>query len=356
MNLDALSLPLLLAIFTVSAVAIWIAGIHLSNTTDILSKRFDIGEALGGMIILAIVTNLPEIAIVVSASLQHNMGIAVGNILGGIAFQTVVLVILDTFGLGKQNSLTYKSASLILVLEGSLVLAVLSLVIVGHQLPESMIYFRMTPISLLIFVAWIVGIKLISRAQKELPWVSDFKVPGGQTEPQGHSIDKKDELAKENKAATSTIIFIFIICAIVTLVGGVGLETSGEGISKHIGMEGVIFGATVLAVATSLPEISTGLASIKMKDYQMAVSDIFGGNAFLPVLFLLATLISGEAVLPKAEKTDIYLTAIAMLLTIIYTWGLLFRPRKQILYMGLDSFIVLVIYALGIVGLFSIAK
>ena len=152
MNFASLSLPLLLGIFIIAAVAIWIAGIKLSNTTDILAVRFGFGEAMGGLIILAIVTNLPEIAIVTGAALQNKMEIAVGNILGGIAIQTVVLVVLDIFGLGKRNSLTYKAASLILVLEGCLVVAVLSLVIAGHELPAKAIFLRVTPPGLLIFI------------------------------------------------------------------------------------------------------------------------------------------------------------------------------------------------------------
>lgn len=350
----AFSIPLLLGIFVVAAIAIWIAGIHLSNTTDILSLRFGLGEALGGMIILAIVTNLPEIAIVISASVEHKIGIAIGNILGGIAIQTVVLVLLDVFGVGREDSLTYKSASLVLVLEGLLVLLVLSLVVIGHQLPASLIFFRITPPGFLILISWIAGIALISKAQKDLPWIANFKVPGGQEEPQGHSMVKKAEQEKNNKKTGKTIA-IFLVCAFVTLVAGVALERSGDAISTHIGMQGVLFGATVLAAATSLPEISTGLASVKMKDYQMAVSDIFGGNSFLPVLFLLATLFSGQAVLPIAQKTDIYLTGLGMLLTSVYIWGLLFRPRLQVLFMGVDSFVVLILYILGIVGLFTIS-
>lgn len=356
MHITVSSLPLLLGIFVVAAVAVWIAGVYLSDATDILSKRFQLGEALGGMIILAIVTNLPEIAIVISASLEHKMEIATGNILGGIAIQTVVLVLLDLFGLGRKNSLTYKSASLVLVLEGLLVLAVLSLVVVGHELPASLIFLRIAPADLLIFIAWIAGIVLVGKARKDLPWIANFKVHGGQENPQGYSKVKKYEEAKRSKKSTGKTIAIFLTGALVTLIAGVALERSGNAISTHIGMQGVLFGATILAAATALPEISTGLASVKMEDYQMAVSDIFGGNAFLPALFLLATLCSGQAVLPAAQKSDIYLTGLAMILTGIYIWGLLFRPRLQVLFMGVDSFIVLLLYALGIVGLFFITK
>jgi cation:H+ antiporter len=142
---------------------------------------------------------------------------------------------------------------------------------------------------------------------------------------------------------------------VATLVAGVVLERSGDAIAEHIGLSGVLFGATVLAAATSLPELSTGLASVRNGDYQLAVSDIFGGNAFLPVLFLMATVLSGNAVLPQAQRTDIYLTALAMVLTLIYAVGLLFRPQRRVARMGADSLAVVIVYAVGVAGLFAIA-
>jgi len=115
---DSASLPLLLLLFGGAATLVWVAGIRLSDTTDVLSSRLGLGEALGGLIMLAIVTNLPEIAITVSAALSDELGVAVGNILGGVAIQTVVLVVLDAFGVGVRDPLTYRAASLVLVLEG----------------------------------------------------------------------------------------------------------------------------------------------------------------------------------------------------------------------------------------------
>jgi cation:H+ antiporter len=351
---ESFSLTGLLFIFGVSAVAIWFAGIKLSKTADILTTHFNLGEALGGMILLAIVTNLPEIAITVSASIQHNLELAIGNILGGIALQTVVLVFLDVFGLGKKDPLTYRAASLVLVLEGLMVITVLTLVVVGNQLRPSVIYLGVSPIDLIIVLVWIASIYMIGKARTDLPWHKLGVLPDSQKEERGHSKKKKYDSAIKKGTSIKKVVLIFALCSLITLVAGVGLAVSGDAIAKQIGMTGVIFGATILAAVTSLPEISTGLASMKLKDYQMAMSDIFGGNAFLPVLFMLATVISGKSVLPLAQKTDIYLTGLAILLTIIYIIGLMFRPRKQLLWMGIDSFLVMIVYLIGLLGLFLI--
>ena len=106
-----------------------------------------------------------------------------------------------------------------------------------------------------------------------------------------------------------------------------------------------------LAAATALPDVSTGLASVRLGDYQLAVTDIFGGNAFLPTLFLLASVLAGSAVLPAASRSDVFLTALGGLLTVVYMIGLIFRPRRLIGPLGIDSGVVVALYALGIVGL-----
>jgi cation:H+ antiporter len=350
-----LSLPLLLVVFVGAAAAVWIAGIQLSNQTDVLSARLHLGAALGGLILLAIATNLPEIAITASAAVSHNIGVAVGNILGGIAIQTVVLVVLDAFGVRGRRPLTYRAASLVLVLEGMLVIAVLGVVVAGSQLPNSLRVWRLAPASVLIAVLWVLGLLLLKRAGTSLPWHESGEAPDNQEEPRGHSQHKTEQAATKKGVSTARSATVFGISALVTLIAGVVLERSGDAIASHVGLSGVLFGATVLAAATSLPEVSTGLTSVRNGDYQLAVSDIFGGNAFLPVLFLVATLLSGQAVLPLAQGTDIYLTAVGALLTVVYVVGLIFRPQRRIARMGVDSLAVLLLYLLSLGGLFTIA-
>ena len=348
---SGLGLAPLVLIFLAAAGAVWGAGQYLSDSTDALDKRLGLGEALGGAILLAIATNLPEIAITASAALAGSIGIAVGNILGGIAIQTVVLVILDV-ATGKDEALTTRAASLVLVLEGLLVVVMLAIVVMGAQLPAAHLPAHLEPASVLLAAFWIEGIFLINRARRGLPWQdATGTAPGGQPKPMGHS--KK---AAAEKLSLARAASIFTVAAAVTLIAGIVLEQSGDQIAGHLGLSGVVFGATILAAATSLPEVSTGIASIKLGDYQLAFSDIFGGNAFLPVLFLLANILSGKAVLPQAQKTDIYLTGLGIVLTVVYLWGLITRPRTVVLRMGLDSLTVLVLYAAGIGGLIAVTR
>jgi len=352
--MSSLSSVVLLAIFLGSAVVIWVAGIQLSDYTDVLAERLHLGAALGGVILLALATNLPEIAITVSAAASGQLEIAVGNVLGGIAIQTVVLVVLDGAGVRPRRPLTYLAASLTLVLEGGLVVAVLLTVVAGTQLPSDLVVARLTPDVVLIAVLWIAGLLLVQRSSRSLPWSDSGEAPGGQEVPRGHSQHQQEDRATRKGVSTTRAVLVFGVAAVVTLAAGVTIEQSGDAYFGRLGLSGVLFGATVLAAATALPEVSTGLTAARNGDYKLAIGDIFGGNAFLPVLFLVATFVSGRAVLPDAQKSDIYLTALGALLTVVYMAGLIFRPQRQIARLGPDSVVVLILYAIGIAGLVAL--
>jgi cation:H+ antiporter len=51
------TLAVLIAGFAGACAIVWLAGIRLSNSTDVLSTRLGLGEAVGGAVLLAFATN-----------------------------------------------------------------------------------------------------------------------------------------------------------------------------------------------------------------------------------------------------------------------------------------------------------
>ena len=92
--MDNLTLMQNSALFLFSSAMIWFFCIKLSTLVDYVDYHYNLGSGFGGTLILSIVTNLPEIAITVSSSLKGDTSLAVGNLIGGIAIQTLLLVFL----------------------------------------------------------------------------------------------------------------------------------------------------------------------------------------------------------------------------------------------------------------------
>src|SRR4029079_17851302 len=93
------------------------------------------------------------------------------------------------------------------------------------------------------------------------------------------------------------VVGVFASAAGITLAAGVALQSSGNVLADRMGLQGAIFGGTVLAAATALPEISSGIAAVRLGDHQLAVGDILGGNSFQLTLFLLADILAGTPVI-----------------------------------------------------------
>src|SRR6516165_10374724 len=173
-----LPVPWLVIVFLVGAAATWVAGIRLSKTTDALDVRFNLGEELGGILLLAVAGTLPELAITVSAAAQGDLSLAAGNLIGGIAIQTMVLVICD-FAAGGERPLTFLVGALTPVLEGLLVVIVVAGVLMGALLePHVAIGGVVSPASLGIVLMWLVGLFVIDHARKAPRW--KVEMPGSQ--------------------------------------------------------------------------------------------------------------------------------------------------------------------------------
>jgi cation:H+ antiporter len=338
----------LMLIFGAAAIVTWIAGVALARATDVLDDRFGLGEAIGGMILLSVAGSLPELAITLSAAKSGHLDIAAGNLIGGVAMQTFVLVIADFFGKGK-TPLSTAAASLIPALEGLLVIAVVSVTAMGGLLPSSASIGPMSVSAIGILIIWVTGMLILNRVRSR----AELSFAGT-----GESADipSANEDAGSQAQSTRRTIVIFIIASIATLIAGVALEQTGNQLADNFGINGVLFGATFLSLATALPEISSGITGVRMGRYTLVFGDMFGGNAFQLTLFLLADIVAGQPVLPYEGKSNAWIGLVGLLMTAVFVVGIMLRPPKCHARLGPDSWVVTAIYVLGLWGLLIISK
>jgi cation:H+ antiporter len=343
-----LSTLMLVVFFTAAAGATWMAGVYLSRTTDVLDLRWKLGDALGGMLLLSMAGSLPELAITVSAAMQNNLPLAAGNLIGGIAMQTMVLTVCDLAVKGDKP-LSFLVGSLMPVLEASLVMAIVALVLMGALLPPTVAVFGVSPASIAIVVVWLLGIITLNGVRKSPAW--KVTMPGSASGRPHRRIPHATVPHPYEKWSTSLVFTLFLVGAALTLAAGVVLELSSAVLAERFHLSGVIFGATILAAASALPEISSGIAAVRLGDHQLVMSDVFGGNAFQICLFVVADLIAGKPALPLSGTENGWLAALGILLTALYAASAVIRPKKRYLLLGLDSIFALLMFAICIGGL-----
>jgi cation:H+ antiporter len=82
--------------FGISVVVI-IAGRYLAASADSLAEITGIGASFIGVLLVSIVTTLPEGSVTIAASLRRSYGIVLGNVFGSCAFNVSIIFFADWF-------------------------------------------------------------------------------------------------------------------------------------------------------------------------------------------------------------------------------------------------------------------
>lgn len=330
-----------LIIFAIAAAAVWFAGTRLAQLADDIAKRTGLGHALIGMLLLGGITSLPEIAVAVSAGLTGNAALGVNNMFGGVALQVVIIAIGDA--MLRRRALSFVVASPSVLLQGvfccALLCAVIGAIATGDRAIAGVGVW-----STAIFFSTVGLIWLVAKFREDQALAP--------TNPADIEHIPED---REEPRQLSHAIFSTFLVALVIVAAGYALTLTGEALAEQTGLGSSFVGAIFVALATSLPEISTVYAAVRLRRYVMAFSDIFGTNMIdIALIFIIDLTYSGPPVLNEVGAFSTFAAALAALVTLVYVAGLIERKDAAAAGLGIDSWIVVALYAGGVAALYGL--
>ncbi|MDI5984560.1 sodium:calcium antiporter [Halomonas sp. M4R5S39] len=334
-----LSLGMALPLFAVCAMVIAVAGTRLTGIVDELADRTGLGEAIAGGVLLGMTTSLSGMVVSVSAALADRPTLAMSNALGGIAVQTLFLTIADlTY---RRANLEHAAASLGNLLQGGLLICLLSLVLVGRFAPDWTLW-QVHPVTPLLLIGYLFGLRLVDRSRDHPMWL-----PAQTRETQADVPDPRAERRSALRLWTG-----FALLATLLGVGGWLLERSASVIAEQTTLGQSVVGALMTAVVTSLPELVTSVAAVRRGALTLAVAGIIGGNAF-DVLFVAAADIAyrGGSVYHAIPDRVALWVVLSLLMTGILLVGMLHRQRRGPARIGFESVGIIACYLVGALAL-----
>ncbi len=327
-------------IFIFAALAVLISGQRLTRAAGQLAEVTGMSHGFVGVILLGLITSLPELVSTISATLFCNApNLALGNIFGSNAANLAILAFLDLAIVRNPNKERHK------LNEENQLTAYLSLIIISMALMglASQGFWHILHIdlfSLLIATIYIIGLQKLHRFQ-----LSD--IPGTNSL---HDTDTPGKIIPPELKRRLLINAAIIVAASMTLAA------SAEHIATITGWGTTFVGNSLLAIATSLPEIVVTISAVRIGSFAMAAGNIFGSNIFNIAILALADLFFFRSSLfAAASSSQSLIAAIGLLMTGLYLFAGRYASEKRIAgRWPIDSLLVIGTYLFSLYALFSL--
>jgi len=314
--------------FLLASLAIIIAGLKLASFGEALGKRTGIGQGWIGLLFLATITSIPELTTTVTGAAINVPNIAVGNALGSNMFNVAIVAVMDILLLGRGPFLV-KVRSYHMI-SGGFAILLTTLVILGIAVDPGVEILGLSPISLIILLTYLFGIFILYR------------------------VEKREGLTEPAEAGTMSLVRAvggFLICAAAIITAGVFLIHASKAISVETGLSASFMGAILVAVVTSLPELSTSIGALKIGAYDMILGNLFGSNMFNILTVFVADVAFRRgailACLGIGKDDQLIVASLGIGLTAIAIIAIGYRSRRRVLGMGVDAALLLTAYLLG---------
>lgn len=286
-------------------------SIRLSYYGDVLAKESKLGAAFVGGLLIASITSLPEFVTAISAVVLNNPTLSFGDVVGSNMFNIFVLAVYNIYffksDIFKNTSKKYLIECIILITDYIfIVLGCLNILI--------------NIVSIVLFIAYLVYMYFVFKS------------------------DEEDNVPVKK---TNHIILKFILTAIIMVMLSILLTYQADKLSHmYPKFSSSSIGAMLLGITTSLPEVVTTFALLKLNNFNMAISNMLGSNIFnFLVLSISDLFIKNNYIYSYSDKYSMYYVFGGILLTILFSTSIISKTTKRFIY-ALISVLMISIYLL----------
>ncbi|MFQ5599495.1 MAG: sodium:calcium antiporter [Candidatus Krumholzibacteriia bacterium] len=321
-----------------------VGGAHyLTRSADIIAVRTGLGHSFIGVILLATATSLPELGTGVSAiALYDATDLAMGAAFGSNLFNLLIITLLDmSWRRGPILSAVSGTALLVAGL-GILIIALGSAAVLLHHenlLPGS---WRLSPASFVVLGVFLAAMYLVYRHEH----------------PAGNKRVSRPKRAG-NGMSLAQACWRFVAAAAVVIGGAIWLSRTGDLLVQKLGWEASFVGTQFLALCTSLPEVATSFAALRMGALDLAITNVLGSNLFNMgfVLFANDAVYGNGAIWSDISQIHAFTGGIAIIMTSVVIIGLMKKPardpsRPARSYGTFETFMLIALYVAASVTVF----
>lgn len=285
-----------------------------------LARRYGVSAFVVGITVVAFGTSAPELSVGILSGISHTNNLTLGDVIGSSMANMALIVGLSAviFPLRVRDSVIKRELPILLIVQLSLAV----MIFIDGRLS------RFDGILLLVmFGLFMLYIARDSKASTKIQIDAEGDID---TDGDGNNVplepivnDKKHEMAK---------LWLFSLLSLLGLfIGGKLTVDSSTKIAESFGLSQTLIGLTVVAIATSIPELITSIVAARKKEPDIVLGNCIGSN----ILNILLVLGLSSVISPITITENLWFDIVSIIMLTVFVLIVSFYQRKLRRFSGI---------------------
>ncbi|WFR57214.1 calcium/sodium antiporter [Anaerocolumna sp. AGMB13025] len=275
----------------------------LIDSSSKIAKRYGVSSFVIGITVVAFGTSAPELAVGVVSGISHTNQLTLGNIIGSSLANTAMIVGIAAIimPLRVKDSVVRREIPMLIGIQ----------ILLAVMLFRNGVLSRLGGVILILgFAAFMLYIMKDSKGSMKIEIDAEGDID---TDADGNQLSK--EIIEAGKNENIIKLWCFSIISLTGLfIGGKLTVDSSTSIAESLGLSETLIGLTVVAIATTMPELITSIIAALKKEPDIVLGNCIGSNIFNILLVLGLS----SAISPIPVETSLWLdVAVMILLTVL---------------------------------------